>query len=256
MKILLAVQGTGNGHISRAREILPYLERYGTVDVAISGTQADVELNQVPKFRFHGFSFIFGKYGGVDRWQTYKTMDFRQLIKDINAFPIDSYDLIINDFEPVVAWACKVKKKQCIALSHQSSFLSKKTPRPKDRWNWAELILSQYAPASEAIGFHFEAYDSFINTPVIRAEIRNLEPANKGHYTVYLPAFDDRVLIPSLSQVPDVQWEVFSKHSKTEFRDKNVWVRPINNTMYSTSVASCEGLLTGGGFEGPAEALY
>jgi uncharacterized protein (TIGR00661 family) len=36
----------------------------------------------------------------------------------------------------------------------------------------------------------------------------------------------------------------------------NVQCIPINNEGFNTSLASCAGLLTGGGFEGPAEALF
>jgi len=39
MKIFYAVQATGNGHISRAMELLPYLERYGKVDIFLSGAK-------------------------------------------------------------------------------------------------------------------------------------------------------------------------------------------------------------------------
>ena len=76
MKILFAIQGTGNGHISRAKEILPHLQKYGDVDVLISGTQADVFLEQPIAYLLHGFSFIFGQKGGVDIWKTIKKMKF------------------------------------------------------------------------------------------------------------------------------------------------------------------------------------
>ncbi len=66
MKILYAIQGTGNGHLSRAREIIPILQRKGQLDLLISGTQADVELPYPVKYRFKGLCFIFGKKGGVD----------------------------------------------------------------------------------------------------------------------------------------------------------------------------------------------
>ena len=33
-------------------------------------------------------------------------------------------------------------------------------------------------------------------------------------------------------------------------------MQPIHNERFNTSLASCEGLFTGGGFEGPAEALF
>jgi len=256
MKILLAVQGTGNGHISRARDIIPLLQPFGHVDIAISGTQADVGLDQEIRYRFYGFSFIFGKKGGVDQWETFKKARLIQLWKDIRKVPVQDYDLVINDFEPVVAWACKFRKIPCIALSHQSSFLSRKTPRPQNKWNWAELVLKYYAPSSSAIGFHFESYDSFIHTPVIRKEIRDLVPENKGHYTVYLPAYGDELLARYLEQIPEITWEVFSKHTHEDYWIKNIHFRPIQNKAYNQSLSTCTGLLTGGGFEGPAECLF
>ena len=256
MKILFAIQGTGNGHISRAREIVPLLQQHGEVDLLISGTQADVSLDQPLNYRFHGFSFIFGKKGSVNHWQTYRQMNLFKLKKDISSLPLHKYNLIINDFEPVTAWACKLQGRQSISLSHQASFISEKTPRPSGNYNWAELVLKYYAPATHHIGFHFQSYDKFINTPVIRSEIRNREPNDKGHITVYLPSFDDKFLLPFLQKLPDIKWEVFSKHCDISYRDKNVWVSPVSNLEYNTSVVNCHGLLTGGGFEGPAEALF
>ena len=78
MKILYAIQGTGDGHVSRAREIVPLLQKYGEVDLLISGTQVDVNLAQAIKYRLHGFSFVFGKKGGVDHYKTWKSMNLFQ----------------------------------------------------------------------------------------------------------------------------------------------------------------------------------
>jgi uncharacterized protein (TIGR00661 family) len=117
-------------------------------------------------------------------------------------------------------------------------------------------VLKYYAPCTHHIGFHFKAYDDFIYTPVIRSEIRNLSPKNGGYYTVYLPAIDDKVLTKYLQALPKTQWEVFSKHQKIPYQFGNVKVRPISNELFNNSLENCEGLLTGGGFEGPAEALY
>lgn len=257
MKILLAIQGTGNGHISRAREIIPYLQQHGEVDILISGTQADVSLTQPVKYKFHGFSFVFGKNGGVNHWQTLKIIKLWQFWKDMNSIPLAQYNLIVNDFEPITAWACKLKKIKSVSLSHQASFASVNTPRPpKGGPKYAEWILNYYAPTSYHIGFHFKAYADFIHTPVIRSQIRNLVPQNLGHYTVYLPAIDDKKLIKHLHALPNTQWQVFSKHQKTPYQYANIKVNHINNEAFNASLANCEGLLTGGGFEGPAEALF
>lgn len=256
MRILFAIQGTGNGHISRAREIIPLLQQYGHLDILISGYQADILPDQPLSYRFHGFSFIFGKKGGVNHWLTYKNMDLKRLWRDIRSLPLKKYDLIVNDFEPVTAWACRLQGRPSVALSHQASFLSEKTPRPAQRSLYTEWIFKHYAPASEKIGFHFEAYDDFIHTPVIRSEIRSLETRTLDHITVYLPAYDDRLLIKYFHQLPEVRWEVFSKHTRKAYREKNVSVQPVTNAAFNQSLAGCAGLLTGGGFEGPAEALF
>lgn len=255
MKILYAIQGTGNGHISRAREIVPLLQQYGDLDILISGTQADVKLNQVLKYQMHGFSFVFGKNGGVDHFKTWQSMNLPRFIKDMKSIPLNDYNLIVNDFEPVTAWACKIQGIESVSLSHQAAFKSKKVPRPKTI-DWGKLILSKYAPSTHHIGFHFQRYDDFIYTPVIRSEIRALTPTNLGHYTVYLPAVGDHHLIPLLQQIPNVKWEVFSKHTHQTYHSGNVFVSPIHNQKFNVSLASCAGFLTGGGFEGPAEALF
>ncbi|RZK20262.1 MAG: glycosyl transferase [Flavobacterium sp.] len=255
MKILYAIQGTGNGHVSRAREIVPLLQQHGEVDLLISGTQVDVKLAQEIKYNFHGFSFIFGKKGGVDHYKTWKNMNLPQFRKDMKAIPLKDYNVILNDFEPISAWACRLQGIESVSLSHQASFKSKKVPRPKTV-DWGKLILSRYAPTTHHIGFHFDRYDDFIYKPVIRSEIRQLVPTNLGHYTVYLPAIDDKNLVNVLKQIPQVRWDVFSKHTKLAYNDGNVFVEPINNEKFNQSMASCEGVFTGGGFEGPAEALY
>jgi len=255
MRILYAIQGTGNGHISRARAIVPLLQQYGNLDLLISGTQADVSLIENVKYELHGFSFIFGRKGGVNHYETWRSMNLPRFVRDMNKLPLEDYNLIINDFEPVTAWACKRKGLESVGLSHQASFQSRNVPRPKSI-DWAQLVLKYYAPASHYVGFHFEKYDHFINTPVIRSQIRELQVRDDGHYTVYLPAIDDKFLIPILHQLPHVQWQVFSKHAIVAYTSKNVQVNLINNEQYNASLASCTGLLTGGGFEGPAEALF
>jgi uncharacterized protein (TIGR00661 family) len=256
LKILFAIQGTGNGHLSRARDVYPELCKFGEVDVLISGIQADVDFPFPVKYRYYGMSFIFGKKGGVDIWLTAKRLNLIKLIKDIWDLPVNDYDLVVNDFEPVSSWACKLKKKACIGLSHQSAVLHKDAPKPKQGDLKGELVLKYYAPVTASYGFHFKAYPPNVFTPVIRNQIREITPVNNGHYTVYLPAYDDANLVKHLSAFPDTKWEVFSKHNKTPFADKNISVQPINNDAFIESMATSTGVLCGAGFEGPAEALF
>lgn len=256
MRILYAIQGTGNGHLSRARDVYPELAKYGEVDVLISGIQADVTVPFPVKYTCYGLSFIFGKHGGVDIWQTARRLNLFRLLRDISRLDVRSYDLVINDFEPVSAWACRLRRVPCISLSHQSAVLDKKAPAP-DESDWlGKLVLRRYAPVTAAYGFHFKSFSRNIYTPVIRRQVRELQPTNEGHITVYLPAYDDETLVQHLSRFEDVSWQVFSKHNKEPFEHKNIQVQPVENDAFLRSMAASNGVLCGAGFEGPAEALF
>jgi len=256
MKILYAIQGTGNGHLSRARDIIPLLQKKGELDILISGSQADVELPYEIKYRFKGLSFVFGKKGGVDLLATYKKGSLKKLYAEIKSLPVEKYDLIINDFEPVSAWACFIRKKECISLSHQAAVINKKSPSPKNSDLIGRTILKNYAPVTYKYGFHFKSYDNNIFTPVIRNEVRQITPVNKGHYTVYLPAYNDERIIKVLKTARDVDWQIFSKHSKKPFVQKNFSIKPISNDAFIKSLVTSNGILCGAGFETPAEALF
>jgi uncharacterized protein (TIGR00661 family) len=256
MKILYAIQGTGNGHLSRAGDIIPVLQNKSELDILVSGTQADVDLQYSITYKFDGFSFIFGKKGGVDLFETYKKSNIKKLFKDINSLRVEKYDLVINDFEPVSAWACYLKGKECIGLSHQAAVLNKNAPQPKHTDLLGKSLLKNYAPATVQYGFHFSNYDKNIFTPVIRKQIRHLQPTNNGYYTVYLPAYDDERIIKILSLFSDVKWQVFSKHNKKPSIINNVSICAVNNESFINSMANATGVLCGAGFETPAEALY
>ena len=257
MKVLYAIQGTGNGHLSRARTIIPILMRKGIeLDLLVSGTQADVDIPYPIKYRLKGLSFIFGKSGGVNMWRTYLRSNTRRLQQEIRNLPVGRYDLVINDFEPVSAWACKLEGVPCVSFSHQAAVLSPNAPRPLKNDLLGRLILRKYAPCPKKYGLHFKDYGDDIFTPVIRQEIRDLIPADHGHYTVYLPSYEDERIMAVLSGIAGVTWEVFSKHNNHEILRANLRIQPIENDSFIRSLATCRGVLCGAGFETPAEALY
>ncbi|MFN4882558.1 MAG: glycosyltransferase family protein, partial [Bacteroidota bacterium] len=154
------------------------------------------------------------------------------------------------------AWACRIKRKACIALSHQAAFLSNKTPRPEKPDLFTEWIFKYYSPSSSAYGFHFKPYDNSIYTPVIRKDIRALNPSDKNFYIVYLPAYGDELLMNYFHQFSDVLIKIFSIHCKKKYTLKNVEVIPVNPQDFNQGFESCSGIITGGGFETPAEAIY
>ncbi len=189
-------------------------------------------------------------------WRTYLRTNSALLQKEINSIPVNDYDLVINDFEPVSAWACKLKHRPCVSFSHQAAVLSPNSPRPDKADPLGKLILKKYAPSTRQYGLHFKPYEDTIFTPIIRQEIRNTTRSLGGHYTVYLPSYSDTKILGVLSKIKNVQWQVFSKHNRSRYFWENIEVSPINNQAFINSMAASRGVLCGAGFETPAEALY
>lgn len=255
MKILYALQGTGNGHLSRAQEIIPILQNYGFVDVLISGKECNIKLEFEVQFNFEGLNYAFGKNGGIDFWKTLKNLKIFRFIKEVRKLPINEYDLIINDFEPVSAWAAKFSGTPIISLSHQNAVYDEASPK-FGKFKFERLILKYYAPAKHRFGFHFSSYSSSIFLPIIKERIRNIRRSDKGHYTVYLPSYNYQKIIKVLTKIPLVKWHIFTKDTESLIFKKNVIIYPINEFDFIKSMASASGVLCGAGFETPAEALF
>lgn len=256
MKIFYAIQATGNGHISRAMQIYPYLQKFGTVDFFLSGNNSSLQIDLPVKYKSKGCSLYYSKCGGLDYWDIVKNINPIQIYKEAKALPLKNYDVVINDFDSITALACKLQKVHSVQLGHQASFISKNTPRPEKTSRMGEFIFKNYAPASQNIGLHFERYDSFIHPPIIKEEIIQANPKNLKHITIYLPSFDKDCLEKAFKSVADVQFHWFLDTVKEEHTLGNITYFPVSQKQFNQSLINCEGIITGGGFETPAEALY
>jgi uncharacterized protein (TIGR00661 family) len=256
MKIFYAVQATGNGHISRAMELLPHLKEYGTVDIFLSGANSTLSLNTFVKYRSRGLSIFYNCSGGLDYWQLVKNFQPVRLRQEIRDLPVEKYDLVINDFEYITAAACAKKNIPSVNFGHQASFYSLNTPRPEKRNPTGEWILKNYAKANRYVGLHFESYDDFIFTPVIKQEILQAEPADKNYITVYLPSYCEPELKKIFHAFPGHRFEIFSRQTTQVVQDGNITFIPVDSSLFNKSLINCTGIITGGGFETPAEALH
>lgn len=221
MKILYGIQGTGNGHLTRSIDIVAELRKRHRVDVLISGEQFDLPMPFKPEYRMKGLYFVFGKKGGIDLMETYKRIKTFRFLKEVRTFPVEKYDLVISDFEPVSAWSARLKGVRCIGLSNQAATLHPSAPKPKSFDPLGKAILEYYAPVDQSFGFHFKSLSDTIFTPVIRDEVRNIQVSVEDHFTVYLPAYNDERIIKALKKIDDVQWQVFTKHGKKTYREGN-----------------------------------
>ncbi|MBA4198015.1 MAG: glycosyl transferase [Chitinophaga sp.] len=256
LKIFYAVQATGNGHIARAIELMPYLQQYGEVDVFLSGSNSNLSADLPVKYRSKGLSLFYGNRGKLDYWKIWKDLSVKRIYKEAKALPVEQYDIVINDFESITSLACKLKKIPSVNFGHQASFKSKHTPMPFTKDLLAKFILQNYATATNYVGLHFKQYDNFIFNPIIKEAILKAEPKDEGYITVYLSHYSDEVVQQSLQHVKDIKFEVFSKKRKEKETIGNISFIPINNNAFNKSMINCTGIITGAGFETPAEALY
>ena len=256
MKIFYAIQATGNGHISRAVQLYPYLKKFGTVDFFMSGNNASLNVDIPIKFKSKGCSLHYSKCGGLDYWEIAKNIKPLQMYRDAKALPLSDYDVVINDFDSITSLACKLQKVKSVQFGHQASFMSDLTPRSEKNNIMGELVLKHYAPSPKYIGLHFKQYDSFIHPPIIKDEIFQAIPKDLNHISVYLPSFDRECLEKAFHKVKGIEFQWFLNDIKEIRKEGNITYFPVNQKLFNESLINCHGILTGGGFETPAEALF
>ncbi len=256
MRIFYAVQATGNGHISRAMELLPYLQTIGSVDIFLSGDNANLRLDAPVRYRSKGISLHYNCRGGLDYWRILRGFHPLQLRREIRDLPVEQYDLVLNDFEYITAAACQRKQVPFIHFGHQASFMSPKTPRPERRNATGEWILKNYARSTQQVGFHFEAYDQDIFGAVVKRQILDANPVDKGHITVYLPSYCQPQLKALFFSLRDCRFEIFTKEITAIQQEGHIRWMPVNKELFNESLITCNGIITGGGFETPAEAMH
>jgi len=255
MNILYAVQGTGNGHISRAIQLYPFLKNYGNVDFFISGSNTDLKTDLPVIGRSKGISLFYKATGGLDYLKILKSFSF-SIFMDAYKLPVNNYDLVINDFDFVTSLACLFRKKKSVQFGHQASFQSNKTPRSKSNNIIGEFILKNFVKSTHYLGLHFKAYDVHVYNPIIKQDIIEAIPTDEGHISVYLPHYSIAYLEPYFLAQSKYHFEVFSAEVTSIRNYKNIIYFPISNSGFTKSMIRSHAVITGGGFETPAEAMY
>lgn len=256
MKILYAIQGTGNGHLTRALSMVPALQKIAEVDVLLSGTENELQLPFALTHRCFGLGFVFGKKGGIDYLGTYKKARTRRFLSEVRNLNLKGYHAVVSDFEPVSAWAASWQGVPCIGLSNQCALLSPAVPKAESPDLVGKLILKHYAPCNAYVGLSYQAYGPHVHTPLIRRELRGAPVSHGGPIVVYLPAVADTKLITHLQRFLQDEFLVFSKTALAASQHKNVRIEPLNRSLFEMSICRAAGVITAAGFGTTTEALF
>lgn len=254
MKILYAVQATGNGHIGRARVMAAAFERYDIeVDWVFSGRPAAeyFDMQIFGNFKtYNGLSFIV-QNRRLNFLKTLFSANIFQFYKDIKSVNFDQYDLLINDFEPVTAWAAKLNKFKSIGLSHQSAFLYK-IPFVKRNFIF-NLSMKHYAPTSQPIGIHWQQFDEHILPPIIAQNTNKITHSN-NEILVYIPFHSTSEIIDLLKGFKKYNFHIFHADGANGKYD-HLHFHSFSRDGFAKYMARCDGIISNAGFELPSEAL-
>lgn len=254
MRILYGVQGTGNGHITRAIAMtesmadMPGIE----IDVLVSGRPPEMLPIRAHQFLWRdGLTFITSA-GRLNILETAISNNIPRMLRDISTLDIANYDLIVTDFEPVVAWASKLRGRQTIGIGHQYAFRHTVPMRGEDMLN--KTIMRYFAPAKHCVGLHWHHFDQPILPPIVDMEVDEQRVVQHNKVVVYLPFEDAGHVIGLLRKLGDHEFYIY--HPKLEDRDEgHLHLRQTSRTTFNQDLMSCNAVICNTGFELISECL-
>lgn len=255
MKILYGVQGTGNGHISRARAMNKYLREFGVeVDFLFSGRPREkyFDMEEFGDWRsYTGLTFIHDS-GNLKILRTLQEAKIRRLLSDIRTLDVEPYDLVITDFEPVTAWAARRHGKTCIGVGHQYAFYHQ-VPRRGDNFV-GRKIMEWFAPAMESFGLHWHHFSQPILPPIVDIDHIS-EPMEKKKILVYLGFEETERVIQLLEPFEDYTFFYYGPFEQYESLG-HIKLKPLSREGFKYDLTTCEGVICNAGFELSSEAIH
>lgn len=257
MKLLYAVQATGNGHITRARALLPALQQAGiSVDFLFSGRPRE-RLFDMQCFRDFqhrtGFTFVT-REGQVHGWKTLKSARISEFMADVRSLDLSGYDLLLNDFEPVSAWAARRQKLPSLGLAHQYA-LRYSLPGTQ-RALWLKPAMDLFTPLDRYIGVHWQSFDQAILPPLLSlpgvTDGEMVEPA--PFVLVYLPFESTEQVIAWLKPLTGQAFRIYADVPEAVSYG-HVEVRPLCRQAFPVDLKRCQGVICNTGFGLCSEAL-
>ena len=254
MKILYGVQGTGNGHLSRARAMVTAFQDSDLdVDFLFSGRPADrfFDMECFGSYRvLEGMTFA-NKEGRVDYLRTVLGNNYWNFLRDVFTLDLSSYDYIITDFEPITAWAGRIRGKTVISMGHQPAF---DHPVPVVNRDFrTALVMKLFAPGNVRIGMHWDKFDAPILPPLLNEGSGPVTKQDRK-VLVYLPFESQTKVRELLSQLTDFEFYIYSPGSEHSTVG-NLQLRPPSLAGFQADLHDCSAVICNAGFELSSECL-
>lgn len=256
MKILYGVQGTGNGHITRARALGKALLEIGLdVDFLFSGRAAEqyFDMEQFGDWKcLSGLTFVH-KAGRVDNFATLKRAKPIQFFKDIRNLDLSPYDLALCDYEPITSRASRRSGTKVIGVGHQYAFNHAGVPMQGDNL-FTRTLMHRFAPVDLGLGLHWHHFGSPILPPIAETDVSEADDRDPQKIVVYLAFETIDAVVSMLQQVPEYQFYYYADIPEPRELG-NIHMRPFSRTGFKHDLATSVGVISNSGFELTSEAI-
>jgi uncharacterized protein (TIGR00661 family) len=255
MKILYGVQGTGNGHISRARKMAAHLQARGAeVTYLFSGRERArlFDMECFGAFEYRPGLTMVQENGAVRYGPTLTQARPMQFIRDVRALEVDAYDLVISDFEPVTAWAARTQRKICMGIGHQYAF-QQAIPQTGNT-PASDLVMRWFAPVDIPIGLHWHHFDQDILPPIIDTRLVQSD-GEPQHILVYLPFEQQQKVTALLQRFKQYRFVQYSP-DLSDGEANNVGLRRTNLHGFRADLCRAAAVICNAGFELVGECLH
>ncbi|MGR9087736.1 MAG: MJ1255/VC2487 family glycosyltransferase [Gammaproteobacteria bacterium] len=255
MKIFYGVQGTGNGHITRARMMAREFDAAG-IDVVyqFSGRPSSnyFEMEVFKDYRVRNGLSFHARDGEVSYLKTALETKPLTFIREVRALDLTGFDLIISDFEPVTSWAAKIQKKRVLGIGHQYAFAHKIPRAGTDPV--AELLMKYFAPADIGLGLHWHHFGQPILPPIIDTP-KKPDTIVENKIIVYLPFEDQNDVVRILSSFTNFDFHLFTSAS-VDHPYRHITCHSLSRDRFQKALYDAAGVISNAGFELASEALH
>ncbi|RLB57992.1 MAG: teichoic acid biosynthesis protein [Deltaproteobacteria bacterium] len=275
MKILYGVTGEGMGHAMRSRVVLEHLVAQGhDVEIVASGRAVDFLSRHFDGVnRIHGFHMIYEE----NRVRRSKTLWSNVLAgtaglpKNIAAYfeLIDSFapEVVVSDFE---SWSYLYGKAHRLPIfSIDNMQIINRCDHPSDvrRGHRKDFEVTRaFVKGKLPFCDHYlittffrppiRKDDTTLLPPILRPEILAAEPSDGEHLLVYQTSEDHDALLTALND-SGLECRIYGlrRDLEREQVEGNLHYRPFSESGFIADLASCRGVIAGGGFTLMGEAV-
>jgi uncharacterized protein (TIGR00661 family) len=276
MKILYGVVGEGMGHAMRSRVVLDHLVAQGhEIEIMASGRAKDYLAKRFSGVhRIHGLHMIYDE----NRVRRGKTL-WSNVLGGTTGLPqnIAAYFKLIEDFEPQLvisdfeSWTylyAKLHRLPIVSIDNMQIINRCTLPADVIEGHTAEFQITKAFVKSKLPACDQYLITSFFRPPVrkertklvppiLRPEIVAAKTSSGDHLLVYQTGEGNDQLAATLAKT-GLECRIYGmrRNITEEQIEGNLRYRPFSEDGFIADLASCKGVVAGGGFTLMGEAVY